>query len=413
MRLNRVRFWLLPAALPVLATMAFAQEFEPRGVPSAASPQAMTEYRRRLRDYTLAWQSFESRGHGLLERDHREAADAADQAAQRAGDHARRLCVDTTSGLWRSAAAVRSCARLTAPPIARDTKYVPTIPEMLASAQKYFQFAPQRASEIEFKRAYAKAVATEGVPRDLAVRLYAFETGGIGTYDVQSGLLNARPGAKPLSAALGYNQLLITYTLHLLADQGEDFVRALQAKAAGLGGDQREAMLAKIAVLKRMIAFSRTVPANWNAQEKLGETPQGWGVHPLLLDIDVGPLLQARKLNGSLRYPRTYGYREPLTAAELQMMNLMGDGSGSTSSPCRGRCAIRCRRRISSSAAATSATPSPAATTPWRNCWLSPMRAWTPPCSSRAQGSSRRVFEASAPHVELWRLICWTSKTGR
>jgi hypothetical protein len=166
------------------------------------------------------------------------------------------------------------------------------------------------------------------VAPDLAVRLYGFETGGIGTYDVQSGLLNARPGAKPLSAAVGYNQLLITYTMHLLADQGEDFVQALTTKASGLAGADREAMSAKIAALKRMIAFSRTVAANWNAQEKLGETPQGWGVHATLLDIDVGPLLQARKLNGSIRFARTQGYRERLTAAELQMMNLMGDGSG-------------------------------------------------------------------------------------
>ena len=87
-------------------------------------------------------------------------------------------------------------------------------------------------------------------------------------------------------------------------------------------------MAAKIATLRRIIAFSRTVPANWNAQEKLGETEQGWGVQSLLLDIDVGPLLQARKLNGSIRFARMRGYREQLSAAELQMMNLMGDGSG-------------------------------------------------------------------------------------
>ena len=38
---------------------------------------------------------------------------------------------------------------------------------------KYFQFTPQRpASELEFKRAYAKAVAAEGVAPELAVRLY-------------------------------------------------------------------------------------------------------------------------------------------------------------------------------------------------------------------------------------------------
>ena len=35
--------------------------------------------------------------------------------------------------------------------------------------------------------------------------------------------------------------------------------------------------------------IARTVPAELNAQEKLGETEQGWAVQVLLLDIDVGP----------------------------------------------------------------------------------------------------------------------------
>ena len=39
-------------------------------------------------------------------------------------------------------------------------------------------------------------------------------------------------------------------------------------------------------------------------------------------------LLQARKLSASVRYARQRGYRGRLTAAELQMLNLMGDGSG-------------------------------------------------------------------------------------
>jgi hypothetical protein len=320
---------LLPAALPLLAMPAFAQDFDPRnGVPAAASPQSTGDYRRKLRDWTLAWQNFDGAATAYWneiteKRRTRQVKRRQGQAI--ALDDYVLTQPPVYSGPPRP---FDPSAPDRPPPIPRDVKYVPTIPEMLESAQKHFQFTPQRASEIEFKRAYARAVAAEGVPRDLAVRLYAFETGGIGTYDVQSGLLNARPGAKPLSAALGYNQLLITYTLHLLADQGEDFVRSLQAKATNLAGNQREAMLAKIAVVKRMIAFSRTVPSNWNAQEKLGETPQGWGVHPLLLDIDVGPLLQARKLNGSIRYARMHGYREPLSAAELQMMNLMGDGSG-------------------------------------------------------------------------------------
>jgi hypothetical protein len=328
-QLNRARLWLLPAVLPLLATVAFAQDVEPRSVaPAAAAPQAMAEYRRKLRVYTLAWQSFDSEATAywseITEKRRMRQSKRRSAQAVTLDDY-----VLTQPPVYDGPPRpIDPSAPDKPPPVPRDVKYVPTIPEMLASAQKYFQFTPQRASEIEFKRAYARAVTAEGIPRDLAVRLYAFETGGIGTYDVQSGLLNARPGAKPLSAALGYNQLLITYTLHLLADQGEDFVRALQARAAAVAGDQREAMLAKIAALRRMIAFSRTVPNNWNAQEKLGETQQGWGVHVLLLDIDVGPLLQARKLNGSIRFARAQGYRAPLTAAELQMMNLMGDGSG-------------------------------------------------------------------------------------
>jgi hypothetical protein len=331
----RTRFlWLLPAALPLLATMTHAQQpAAPKDAPPAAvpavGPQAVAEYRRRLRDYMLVWQRFDTEASAYW---NEIVEKRRTRLAKRRNGHAISLddYVLTQPPVYSGPPRpVDPIAPDRPPPATRDTKYVPTIPEMLASAQKYFQFAPQRpASEIEFKRAYAKAVAAEGVSPELAVRLYAFETGGIGTYDVQSGLLNARPGAKPLSAAVGYNQLLITFTMHLLADQGDDLVRALTARAAALSGAQREAMTAKIAALKHMIAFSRTVPAEWNAQEKLGETPQGWGVQVMLLDIDVGPLLQARKLNGSIRYARMRGYREPLSAAELQMMNLMGDGSG-------------------------------------------------------------------------------------
>lgn len=300
----------------------------PRPAAQAVPAAAMTEYRRKLRDYMLASQSFESEAgpywSAIVEKRRVRLAKRRNGQAISLDDY-----VLTQPPVYDGPPRpVDPSAPDRPPPRRPDEKYVPTIPEMLASAQKYFQFVPQRGSELEFKRAYAKAVAAEGVSAELAVRIYAFETGGIGTYDVQSGLLNARPGAKPLSPALGYNQLLITYTMHLLADQGDDLVRALTAKQASLAGAQREAMTVKIAALKRMIAFSRTVPADWNSQEKLGETQQGWGVHALLLDIDVGPLLQACKLNGSIRYARMRGHRDRLTAAELQMMNLMGDGSG-------------------------------------------------------------------------------------
>lgn len=332
--LKAFRLSLLAAALPLLVTLAHAQQpvassTGPLAAVPGASPQVMAEYRRKLRDHTLAWQSFDSEAtaywSAIVEKRSRRMAKRRNGQAVSLEDY-----VLTQPPVYDGPPRpVDPSAPEKPPPVPRHVKYVPTIAEMLASAKTYFQFVPQRPpSELAFKRAYARAVAAEGIPAELAVRIYAFETGGIGTYDVQSGLLNARPGAKPLSAAVGYNQLLITYTMHLLADQGEDFVEALMAKSANASGAQRAAILAKIAALRSMIAFSRTVPANWNAQEKLGETQQGWGVHTLLLDIDIGPLLQARKLNGSIRYARMRGYHERLTAAELQMMNLMGDGSG-------------------------------------------------------------------------------------
>jgi hypothetical protein len=51
-------------------------------------------------------------------------------------------------------------------------------------------------------------------------------------------------------------------------------------------------------------------------------------MHALNLDIDVGPLLQTQKLLDSVLFARRKGHTAPLTAAELEMMNLTGDGNG-------------------------------------------------------------------------------------
>jgi hypothetical protein len=51
-------------------------------------------------------------------------------------------------------------------------------------------------------------------------------------------------------------------------------------------------------------------------------------VHAMVLDVDVGPLLQTHKLLTSVIFARAKGYMRPLSAAELEMMNLTGDGTG-------------------------------------------------------------------------------------
>src|SRR5207245_6080552 len=70
------------------------------------------------------------------------------------------------------------------------------------------------------------------------------------------------------------------------------------------------------------------VPDEWSAHEKLANTAQGWAVHAMVLDIDVGPLLQTHKLLTSVIFARAKGYARALTAAELEMMNLTGDSTG-------------------------------------------------------------------------------------
>src|SRR5262249_14265759 len=81
--------------------------------------------------------------------------------------------------------------------------YVPVVADFLSAAAEHFQFVPQRPqSEAEYKRAYAKAAAAARLTRDLAVRVYVFEAGGNGKYDVQAGLELARPGAQAITTAL-------------------------------------------------------------------------------------------------------------------------------------------------------------------------------------------------------------------
>src|SRR6202011_3314455 len=74
----------------------------------------------------------------------------------------------------------------------------------------------------------------------------------------------------------------------------------------------RTAMDHKIAVLKRMVALARSVPDEWGAHEKIGDTPAGWAIHAMVLDIDVGPLLQTHKLLTSVIFARAMrGWTSP------------------------------------------------------------------------------------------------------
>jgi hypothetical protein len=208
-------------------------------------------------------------------------------------------------------------------------KFIPVVADFLKAAREHYNFVPERpASEREFKRAYVQAALASGLTREQIIRVYAFETGGNGTYDMQAGVNPSKPDSRAISPAMGYNQLLATNTVSLFAGHGEDFIRALAQKAAQLDGAAKASLARKIEVLRRMIAASRTVPNRWAEHDKLADTPQGYGMHAAVLDRDIGPLLQTQKLLNSVNFARQRGVKRALTGAELELMNFTGDGNG-------------------------------------------------------------------------------------
>lgn len=328
MHVNAIRHCAILALLIAPPALTIDSAVIPAAFAQAASPQAIAEYQRKLQEYLAARAAFDEEAGAYWNAiaDKRRARNAKRREGRPVtlADY-----VLTQPPLYDGPKRPLDPSAepdLTPP---RERKRIPVVADLLQAAAEHFQFVPQRpAQEIEFKRAYARVASAAGLTREQAVRVYSFETGGNGDHDMQSGLSASRPGSRAISSAIGYNQLLTTNTVELLAEQGDDILRALTAKAAPLAGASRRPIEHKLAVLKRMVAFCRSVPDEWAAHEKLANTPQGWAVHAMVLDIDVGPLLQTHKLLTSVIFARTKGYTRPLTAAELEMMNLTGDGTG-------------------------------------------------------------------------------------
>ncbi|WP_315763163.1 MULTISPECIES: hypothetical protein [unclassified Bradyrhizobium] len=312
------------AALPALAVGPNASlRAAADAMAQAASPEAIADYRRKLAEYQEARAAFEQeagaywkaiaekrRGRNAKRREHQPIA-LDDYVLEQPPVY---------TGPKRP---VNPEPEQEPPP--RERKYIPVVADLVKAAREQFQWQPQQpANDIDFKRAYARFAAASGLTREQAVRVYAFETGGNGRHDSQSGFKANRA----ISTAVGYNQLLTTNSVELLAEQGPLFIRLLGERVAQASGPARAAMERKLSVLKKMVAIARSVPDDWSAHEKIGDTEQGWAMHAMVLDIDVGPMLQTHKLLTSVLFARAKGYTRPLTAAELEMMNLTGDGTG-------------------------------------------------------------------------------------
>ena len=204
-----------------------------------------------------------------------------------------------------------------------------TVADFLTSAKEQYGFVPTPTTEREFKRRYAQEALAVGLSKDQVVRIYALETGGQGTYDMQSGFNPITKTGRPISSALGYAQLLHANSTSELVKHGERFARRLLAMAAtpGTPPERAEALKAKAAIVRRMLRAARSIPNEWSHHVKFAGTPPGLGIHALNLDADVGPWLQVLKLRG-LKDDAANAGRESLAGAEIELMNLAGPRTG-------------------------------------------------------------------------------------
>ena len=296
--------YLLVASI-VLSAAASAQAAEARKDPASMSQALaadMAQYRRALAEYQEAQAAYaaaaETYWTSISQKRHLRSAKRANHEQISIDDY-----VLTQPPVY------------TGPPKPRDPSkpaeegpppaaHVPVVADFLSAARQEFKFIPRMPrSEGEFKRAYADIALAAGLTKEQIVRIYSFEAGGNGEYDVQAGLEHNKQ-ARAITTALGYNQLLATNSVEVIAESGNQFVKSLLARAATLPDAEKAVLESKVAILRKMISFAKSVPDDWNEHQALANTPKGLGIHALNLDIDVGPFLQTQKLIDSVVFAR-------------------------------------------------------------------------------------------------------------
>ncbi len=206
-------------------------------------------------------------------------------------------------------------------PAPEPEKPMPALADFVGNAQGIFNFVPERTTEHEFKRRYAADAIAVGLSKDQVIRVYALETGGRGTYDMQAGIDPDSRQGKPISSAIGYAQLLTANSINELVKHGDAF-------AARLDATGQPTKRAKAEILRAMLREARSVPNEWRDHVRLAQTPVGQGIHAINLDADVGPWLQVLKLKGLLETAAKEAGRTTLSGAELELMNLAGPRTG-------------------------------------------------------------------------------------
>ncbi len=231
-------------------------------------------------------------------------------------------------GLARAWARYQAAQEKAQPEKKKTRSAQPDIGDFLAAAKKYYGFVPTRISEAEFKRRYAKEALALGLTKEQVVRVYALETGGNGTADMQAGINPISKKGRPISSALGYAQLLHANTVGELVEHGEAFIARLRKMAAATRDPARAAELkGKMAALQRMLHAANTVPNDWYRHVDFAQGPRGYGMHAINLDGDIGPWLQSVKLRGLKDFAKRKGVTN-LSGEEIELMNLSGPATG-------------------------------------------------------------------------------------
>jgi hypothetical protein len=214
-------------------------------------------------------------------------------------------------------------------PVEEPPPPLAALSDFLASAKSQFGFVPTLATEQEFKRSYAREALAVGLSKDQVVRIYALETGGQGTYDMQAGINPISKRGRPISSALGYAQLLQGNSVNELVKHGDGFAKRLLAMAAapGVAAPRATELRQKAVIVQKMLRVARSVPDAWASHVRLGATPNGLAIHALNLDGDVGPWLQVLKLKG-LKEEASRAGRSQLSGSEIELMNLAGPRTG-------------------------------------------------------------------------------------
>jgi hypothetical protein len=328
-RYHRCGFLLIALAFVCSALLcapyAAAVQDYPLATEPPATPAAMAKYRQELEAYLQAREAYQAAAKTYW-------ASITEKRRSRSGKRARGAALSIDDyvldqlPVYSGPPKPRDPSKPSEP--AQPPPYVPVVADFLAAAVNEFKFTPRMPrNDSEFKRAYVAAAAAAGLSKDQVVRIYSFEATGNGTYDLEAGLEYNKNG-RAISTALGYNQLLATNSVEIIAEDGERFIAKLGATAQQLPDDDKKALEKKLAIVRKMIAFSKSVPDDWGQHEALAGTQKGLAIHALNLDLDFGPLLQTQKLLDSIVFARRKGFATTLSAAELEMMNLTGDGNG-------------------------------------------------------------------------------------